>query len=110
MRWPASSTGAGPCRRGWSIGRTIFCDACRIVGDRLGITIRPAAAEDLLRADPLTAIARVSKIRFRRVGLADGWWRREGEPLVGELIGGGHVALLPFRRRWGYQMIDPVSG
>ena len=85
-------------------------DACRIVGDRLGITIRLAAAEDLLRSDPLTAIARASKIRFRRVGLAGGWWRREGEPLVGELIGGGHVALLPFRRRRGYQMIDPVSG
>lgn len=85
-------------------------DACRIVGDRLGITIRSPAAEDLLRSDPLTAIARASKVRFRSVGLAADWWRKEGEPLVGELVDGGHVALLPRRRRNGYEMVDPGSG
>ena len=46
-------------------------DACRIVGDRAGITIHEPAAEDLARTDPLTAIARASKVRFRRVGLSD---------------------------------------
>ena len=60
--------------------------------------------------DPLTAIARASKVRFRRVGLAADWWRREGEPLVGELVDGGHVALLPRRRRRGYELMDPASG
>ena len=85
-------------------------DACRIVGDRAGITIQPPAAEDLVRTDPLTAIARASKVRFRRVGLSPDWWRREGEPLVGELVGGGHVALLPRRRRRGYELMDPASG
>ena len=85
-------------------------DACRIVGDRAGITIHEPAAEDLARTDPLTAIARASKIRFRRVGLSADWWRREGEPLVGELVDGGHVALLPRRRRRGYELMDPASG
>ena len=85
-------------------------DACRIVGDRAGITIHEPAAEDLARTDPLTAIARASKVRFRRVGLSADWWRREGEPLVGELVDGGHVALLPRRRRRGYELMDPASG
>ena len=84
-------------------------DACRLVGDRIGVTIHPPAAEDLLRSDALTAIARASKVRFRRVELASSWWRQEGEPLVGELVGGGHVALLPRRRR-GYHLIDPGTG
>ncbi len=84
-------------------------DACRLVGDRIGVTIHPPTAEDLLRSDPLTAIARASKVRFRRVALTPDWWRQEGEPLVGELAGGGHVALLPRRRR-GYHLIDPGSG
>ena len=85
-------------------------DACRIVGDRVGIRIQPPAAEHLARTDPLTAIARASKVRFRRVGLSADWWRREGEPLVGELVDGGHVALLPRRRRRGYELMDPASG
>ena len=85
-------------------------DACRIVGDRVGIRIQPPAPEHLARTDPLTAIARASKVRFRRVGLSADWWRREGEPLVGELVDGGHVALLPRRRRRGYELMDPASG
>ncbi len=84
--------------------------ACRIVGDRLGITIHPPTTEDLLRTDPTTAVARASKVRFRRVGLSPDWWRREGEPLVGELVDGGHVALLPRRRQRGYELVDPSSG
>ena len=84
--------------------------ACRIVGDRLGVTIEPPAPEDLARTDPRTAIARASKVRFRTVGLTGDWWRREGEPLVGELVDGGHVALLPRRRQRGYELVDPLSG
>ena len=85
-------------------------DACRIVGDRVGIRIQPPAPEHLACTDPLTAIARASKVRFRRVGLSADWWRREGEPLVGELVDGGHVALLPRRRRRGYDLMHPASG
>ena len=44
---------AVPRRRGWSIQQDDLVDACRIVGDRLGITIQPPAAEDLVRTDPL---------------------------------------------------------
>lgn len=84
-------------------------DACRIVGDRLAVTIVPPRPEDLVRSDALTAIARASKVRFRKVGLDEGWWRQEGEPLVGELANGRHVALLPRRRR-GYDLHDPVTG
>ncbi|HET8927428.1 MAG TPA: NHLP bacteriocin export ABC transporter permease/ATPase subunit [Microbacterium sp.] len=84
--------------------------ACRIVGDRLGIAIQPPAAEDLAHTDPVTATARASKVRFRRVRLSADWWRQEGEPLVGELVSGGHVALLPGRRYRGYRMVDPASG
>ena len=83
-------------------------DACRVVGDRLGIRIQPPATEDLARTDSLAAIARASKVRFRRVGLSADWWRREGE--LGELVDGGHVALLPRRRRRGYELMDPASG
>ena len=90
--------------------RDELVDACRVVGDRMGIAIQPPHPEDLVRADALTAIARASKVRFRRVGLAPDWWRREGEPLVGELVRGGHVALLPRHRHRGYQMIHPASG
>jgi NHLM bacteriocin system ABC transporter ATP-binding protein len=84
--------------------------ACRIVGDRLGITIQPPAPEDLARTDARTAIARASKVRFRAVGLSGEWWRQEGEPLVAELVAGGYVALLPQRRRRGYELVHPQSG
>ena len=73
--------------------------ACRLVGDRIGVTIHPPTAEDLLRSDPLTAIARASKVRFRRVASRRDWWRQEGEPLVGESPAGvtSHCCRPPAR-------------
>ena len=81
--------------------------ACRLVGDRLGVRVAAPTAEDLRRADPLTAIARASKVRFREVTLEDRWWQHGGVALVGRRLDGRPVALLPHRR--GYELVDPAT-
>lgn len=58
--------------------------ACQVVGLAAGIAIRPHAnsGRDAVQRDPLGDIASASQIRMRTVRLADGWWRRDGGPLL----------------------------
>jgi NHLM bacteriocin system ABC transporter ATP-binding protein len=92
--------------------------ACRLVGARLGITIeRPLGAGDKKRrSDPVTAIARASRVRVRRVLLSGNWWRQDNGPLLGYWTRAGGsaeddrpVALLPLSPS-RYELIDPVDG
>jgi NHLM bacteriocin system ABC transporter peptidase/ATP-binding protein/NHLM bacteriocin system ABC transporter ATP-binding protein len=71
--------------------------ACRLVAERLAISIRPAPT-DTPDEEQLDGIARASRVRLRHVRLADGWWRADGGPLLGYLASDGTpVALLPSR-------------
>ena len=83
--------------------------AVGVVGQVQGITIEPIAkSEDLSRvSDPLEAIARASKIRFRKVLLWPGWESRDSGPLLA-YVGADvrrPVALLP--RGSHYDVVDP---
>ena len=59
-----------PRRRGWSSGRTSWSTPAGSSATGWASRSSRPRPEDLVRADPLTAIARASKVRFRRVGLS----------------------------------------
>ncbi len=85
--------------------------ACRLVGERLGLTIQAplSAVEHRRRSDPVSAIARASRVRIRRVVLAGDWWRQDNGPLLafrGE--DEQPVALLPTGPST-YELVDPVT-
>jgi NHLM bacteriocin system ABC transporter ATP-binding protein len=103
---------APPWARSWVDGdtRDSLYAACRLVGQALGLEIKPARlAAGAAREAPLRAIARASGVRTRRVALRGAWWRQEGGPLVGYREADNHpVALLPVGRR-GYELHDPAT-
>ncbi len=72
--------------------------ACHAIGRHLSMAV--TAPPELVRgeplADPLDAIARVSRFRTRRVTLTDTWWTRDAGPFVAVLADGHRpVALIP---------------
>jgi NHLM bacteriocin system ABC transporter ATP-binding protein len=86
--------------------------ACQLVGEPLGIAMRPhrAPAEGHVAADPLADIARASRARTRRVALRGEWWKGESGPLLGYLEADKRpVALLPTSAR-GYTLHEPATG
>ncbi len=86
--------------------------ACRLVGARLGVAIRPPpeAGEPRRRSDPVIAIARASRVRLRRVRLADGWWREDHGPLLGFRAGDERPVALLQTSPTRYELIDPQGG
>ena len=90
--------------------QTPLIAACRLVMTRAGIEL---PAHISVSADSRNVIARVAasgRARFRRVGLSDGWHRKDNGPLLGFLTGDERpVALIPASPR-AYDMIDPQTG
>jgi NHLM bacteriocin system ABC transporter ATP-binding protein len=85
--------------------------ACRLVGGRIGVEMRSPrlVGESLKQNDPVTAIARASRVRVRRVLLKGEWWRQENGPLLAYRAADEQpVALLPTSGT-GYDMVDPVT-
>lgn len=85
--------------------------ACRLVGDAMGLAIKPYATGETgqLPRDPLEAIARASRIRMRRVALRYAWWRQENGPLLGYVESDRRpLALIP--HQGSYTAHDPVNG
>ncbi|MSR13225.1 MAG: NHLP bacteriocin export ABC transporter permease/ATPase subunit [Gammaproteobacteria bacterium] len=83
-----------------------------LVGDILGVKIQaPAQAEDMrLVKEPIEAIARSSRIRYRTVLLAGRWWEQDCGPLIAYLAA-DHRPLALRRQTWrGYTLFDPQSG
>ncbi len=86
--------------------------ACRLVGGRLGVAIQapPGAGERGRRSDPVSAIARASRVRVRRVMLSGDWWRQDNGPLLAFRAEDDRpVALLPASPS-RYDLIDPAAG
>lgn len=86
--------------------------ACALVGDQLGLQVRPhpEAREDLNFEDTVTAIAAASRFRVRRVALVDDWWVRDQGPYLGQRAESNvAVAILPTGPR-SYVLVDPVTG
>ena len=88
---------------------TLLLTAVTAVGQVMGIRINPpAASEDTRRLrDPIEAIARASRIRWRMVLLGAEWWKNDSGPLVGYLGEEERrpIALLP--TAGDYEMVDP---
>ena len=85
------------------------------IGHHLGVTIAPPpASENLARLqNPLDAITRASRLRYRKVLLRHLWWQRDGGPLLGYRLNPDPnpdphrpVALLPCPKG-GYECFDP---
>lgn len=97
---------------------TPLLTATSAVGAVMGITIHPPApSEDFSKLnDPIEAIARASRVRWRMIILGPEWWKRDSGPLVGYLGEDREpVALLP--GKGGYQIVrqgkrirEPLSG
>lgn len=84
--------------------------ACRLVGNRLGITILSyPGIEKHPQQIALANLARYSRIRIRQVALRGDWWRNDSGPLLGFLEKDARpVALLP-TRGGNYELIDPIE-
>lgn len=82
--------------------------AARLVGESLGMRlIAPPEGEVATLRDPVAAIARSSRVRVRRVVLADEWWKQDGGALLAQSAEDRRpLALLP--GRGGYVVHDPV--
>jgi NHLM bacteriocin system ABC transporter ATP-binding protein len=83
--------------------------ACRLVGASMGIAIQPplGAGEKRRRSDPVSAIARASRVRVRRVLLSGDWWRQDNGPLLAFRDKDDQpVALLPASPS-RYDLVDP---
>jgi NHLM bacteriocin system ABC transporter ATP-binding protein len=85
--------------------------ACRLVGDRLGVAIKAplGTGEKRRRSDPVSAIARASRVRVRRVLLAGDWWCKDNGPLLAFHADDERpVALLPLSPS-RYELVDPAA-
>ena len=106
---PAGS-GAGAART----GRTPLQAAVGLVADSIGVELDvPAGMPD--HGDALQAVsaaARRSGMRSRRIALAAGWWRRGGPSFVGlESAEDGERPVAVLSNRGGvYRAVDPASG
>jgi len=93
----ATLTGDQRTRRADSAGEGLT-EACRVVGEWLGIEIHeaPLSTRRNASAGPLEMIAKASRFRVRRVRLTDGWWKRDSGPILAFLTEGeAPVALIP---------------
>jgi ATP-binding cassette subfamily C protein len=102
-----------PRSRAWTEvdARDPLLAACQLVGNALGIAIKPPRAAPGAAApkDPLRAIASASRVRARRVALRATWWKGESGPLLAYREADRRpVALLP-APGGGYALLDPVE-
>lgn len=82
--------------------------ALAVLGQVLHITFK--AAPDTAPGEPVEAIARATRVRFRRLVLTGHWWHDDLGAVLGYLRDGETVrpvALL--RKPKGYELVDPRS-
>ena len=85
--------------------------AAGAVGKKIGADIRPPAKfEDLEQTkEPLSAIARASRLQLRQVRLPEDWWKHDCGPLVAYIQEDKRaVALLPVTAT-SYELYDPKA-
>jgi len=81
--------------------------ASRMVGNALGITIRPPKSSG---TESLDDIARNSRFRIREVILRDRWWQKDNGPLLAfQEKNNSPVALISISAR-SYKLTDPADG
>ncbi|MEQ8187457.1 MAG: NHLP bacteriocin export ABC transporter permease/ATPase subunit [Candidatus Eremiobacterota bacterium] len=85
--------------------------ACKIIGEKTGIQFQKPllSQENKKLIDPLTAITKASKVRYRNVSLYDRWWCNESGPFLSFLKDSNNpVAIIPVSTGT-YEMIDPEN-
>lgn len=98
-----------PAAAATATGADATFEACRLVGEVLGMTIRdhPEANRQASFDARVAAIAKASRCRTRQVALRDTWWRRDQGPILGRWEKGGDpVAILPTSATT-YEVVDP---
>ncbi len=84
--------------------------SCRIIGDRLGITLREPPSYTLKKLEPVHAIAETSKVGIREVALKGKWWKQDLGPLLAFMAEDGRPVALVDRKPGRYQLHDPSFG
>lgn len=88
-------------------GQDPLLAACRMVGERLGITIHQPFYTLAGQGNRLKQIAQASRIRIRQVALRGQWWTSDGGPLLASVESDKRpVALIPVSVR-RYNLFDP---
>ncbi|MEO9221887.1 MAG: NHLP bacteriocin export ABC transporter permease/ATPase subunit, partial [Mycobacteriaceae bacterium] len=90
-------------------GETALVASFRTVAQAQGVTVVLPPPEDD-GADPLTRLARASRVRTRGVALSGNWWRQDCGPLLGFRSDGHQPVALVQARSGRYRLIDPVAG
>ena len=90
------------------IGQDPLLNVFHVIGAELGVNIRsPQNLTDRTLTDPVSAIARASGLRVRRVTLAGRWWENDAGPLISHRADDGQpVALVWSSGR--YVRVDPT--
>jgi ATP-binding cassette subfamily C protein len=85
--------------------------ACRIVGKALGIYVKYPSSSTMERRlnDPLSAMARASGIRIRKLALKGVWWRKNNGPILAFLKEGNRPVALLQSKPASYQLHDPTA-
>jgi len=92
-------------------GEEPLVTACRMVGNALGIPIRPRPdlVDGQVEAQTLDGIAIASRIRTRQVVLRGEWWKHDNGPLLALIEADNRpVALLPTSPS-AYELHDPTQ-
>lgn len=85
--------------------------ACRVVGESLGMTIKrhPAPRLRANQEERIAEVAKASRFRTRVVALRDDWWNHDQGPLVGQYLESkSPVALVPTSPS-SYDIVDPKA-
>jgi len=92
-------------------GEDSLFTACKIIGKKIGITFQKAALsqENKRLIDPLTAIARASKVRHRSITLYDNWWSNESGSFISFLKDSHNPVAIVQSSSSSYEMIDPIK-
>jgi NHLM bacteriocin system ABC transporter ATP-binding protein len=87
-------------------------EACRLVGESLGITVRehPSKQEGMSFEQQVLAIASASGFRTRVVALRDDWWKTDNGPLLGQWAETNDPVALIQKSPRAYECLDPKTG
>lgn len=86
-------------------------EACRLVGQALGVTVMPPSQQEGASSlDPLARIARASRLRMRQVTLPAGWWRGDTSPMLGFLAADGAPVAILRRAPGRFDLVNPADG
>jgi NHLM bacteriocin system ABC transporter ATP-binding protein len=85
--------------------------ACRLVGRQLGIAVQaaPRPTQEAGSAAAVAALARASRVRFRRVVLRGDWWRQDNGPLLAYRGEERRPVALLTRAPGRYELVDPAA-